>query len=897
MDHVPSDPGNDDAFARLIDERTPRPWHDRYAESTLLRADYAIARFQGRETTRAEIRGWCDQTAPILVRLNTGPGGTGKTRLWMQACTEVREKGDRWRCGFLREGGDLSDAALDDLFANRRLLIVIDYAERRSAEVEALLKRAEDRVKVPAKLRLVLLARNAGDWWDGLLRAKVSGDMLGGEQTESEVLAGFAEAEPDRAAYFDDAVADLAKKVTPTATPPARPDLGRPHFAQALYLHMAALAFLHGETLEHETELLDFVLAREDDMRARQADGQFSAQALAQAMAAVTLAGGADDAGEARDLLRRAPLLADFGNEDLRRVQSILQGLYPGDRFLNPLQPDIIGEHLVARELRHDGGLLPSVLDDAPENLIGNTLTVLTRLAHRDDAQSQWLERALAGRLGTLAEPALDVAVETGDPLGPILAKVLTAEPDPVLAERIMDRVDRDFQQTVSLREVAAVATGQYAAAGSLGDSEDEAAQAESARAKTNLANRLGDLGRREEALTAAGEAVALYRELAAARSDAFRPDLATSLNNLANFLSALGRHEEALTAGEEAVAIRRELAAARPDAFRPDLAASLNNLANHLSELGRREEALTAGEEAVALYRELAAARSDAFRPDLAMSLNNLANRLSDLGRREEALTAAEEAVAIRRELSAARPDAFRPDLAKSLNNLATFLSDLGRREEALTAAEEAVALYRDLASARPDAFRPDLAMSLNNLANFLSGLGRSEEALTAAEEAVALYRDLAAARPDAFRPDLAGSLNNLANFLSALGRREEALAAAEEAVAIRRELSAARPDAFRPDLATSLNNLANFLSTLGRREEALAAAREAVETLSPYFLAIPLAYAQWMMTMGRNYLERCKESNTEPDETLLGPIAEALQSLQAGEGDGGDPDGGDAS
>ena len=92
-----------------------------------------------------------------------------------------------------------------------------------------------------------------------------------------------------------------------------------------------------------------------------------------------------------------------------------------------------------------------------------------------------------------------------------------------------------------------------------------------------------------------------LRRVLAAARPDAFTPNLAASLNNLANWLSALGRREEALEAAEEAVRLRRVLAAARPDAFTPDLAMSLNNVANRLSDLGRREEALEAAKEAVA--------------------------------------------------------------------------------------------------------------------------------------------------------------------------------------------------------------------------------------------------------------------------------------------------------
>ena len=94
------------------------------------------------------------------------------------------------------------------------------------------------------------------------------------------------------------------------------------------------------------------------------------------------------------------------------------------------------------------------------------------------------------------------------------------------------------------------------------------------------------------------------------------------SLNNLATMLSELGRREEALTQAEEAVRLYRQLAAARPDAFLPNLAMSLNNLANRLSDLGRREEALAQAEEAVRLRRQLAAARPDAFLPALAKSL-----------------------------------------------------------------------------------------------------------------------------------------------------------------------------------------------------------------------------------------------------------------------------------
>jgi hypothetical protein len=71
-----------------------------------------------------------------------------------------------------------------------------------------------------------------------------------------------------------------------------------------------------------------------------------------------------------------------------------------------------------------------------------------------------------------------------------------------------------------------------------------------------------------------------------------------------------------------EAAEIYRELAAARPDAFRPDLALALNNLAVRLGELGRWEEALAASQEAAGTYRELAAQLPDAYQRELEQSL-----------------------------------------------------------------------------------------------------------------------------------------------------------------------------------------------------------------------------------------------------------------------------------
>ena len=487
--------------------------------------------------------------------------------------------------------------------------------------------------------------------------------------------------------------------------------------------------------------------------------------------------------------------------------------LYAGPGYWNPLRPDLLAEQHLA-----DTAQLASLAITAAQLVAGQhceagLLTQLLAELTRGAPNQPSLQAALDELLAAALPQIVDLAVTAGHAgLADLASLALQLAPQPGLAARLAGRMP---EHSVQLAALAGTLTSQqvtqYRTATTGGE---PAAVGRLALSLNNLAVRLADLGRPEDALPASEEAVSIHRELAAARPDAFRPGLATSLTSLSDQLRQLGREEDALPASEEAVSIHRELAAARPDAFRPDLARSLANLSLRLADLGRREDALAVIEEVVSIRRELAAARPDAFRLYLAWSLYNLSLRLAVLGRREDALAAIEEAVTIFRELAAARPDAFRPDLAWSLNNLSLRLADLGRSEAALAASEEAVMIFRELAAARPDAFRPGLARSLTSLSVMLADLGRREDALAAIEEAVTIRRELAAARPGTFRPGLARSLTSLSVMLADLGRREDALAAIEEAVTIRRELAAAHPDAFRPDLATSLNNLSVMLA-----------------------------------------------------------------------------------
>ncbi len=636
--------------------------------SSLLRSEHAVVPFIARDAELASIESWCEAADPFAVRLYVGAGGTGKTRLAIEACLRQKQRG--WDAGILESRGlaeSLSGApeALDDLLAPRRAprLVVLDYAETQRAHVNALLWRAA-RKTGGEKVRLILLARTAGDWWTELQRGDVRFGSVLGSGAEPIELAPIAGDVDERVRVFEAAASAFAVRMRKDRPPPPPAGaLDGDTFAQVLFLHMAAYAAVLGETISGRLDLLDFVLEREAGYWRREADdlklGGTFVPLLPVAVSVAALAGGYDSAAKLGEALACHADLAEYPRLERVAVARVLASLYREGGRIAPLAPDPLAEHLVWRTASTDRSWMLTWFKAADERAAAHGLVVLTRMNRAHYEARDWLGEVLAADLARLVVPAIDVAVQNGDPIGVVLAACLEREPRPDLAVGMMDKIP---EQTVALRELAVVITEQ--AAGVAGEADVVALL------KNNLGNRLSDLGRREEALAAADEAVSVYRRLAADRPDAFLPYLAASLNNLGNMLSDLGRREEALAAAVEAVSIRRRLAADRPDAFLPDLAGSLNNLSAMLRDLGRRKEALAAADEAVSIRRRLAADRPDAFRPDLAMSLNNLSASLSDLGRQEEALAAADEAVTCLRQHFLGIPRAHAGNMLMFLRN-----------------------------------------------------------------------------------------------------------------------------------------------------------------------------------------------------------------------------------
>ena len=758
--------------------------------STLLRPEHGLVPFLGRELMLDQITGWCRGPDGMPLLLVTGGGGSGKTRLGREACLQMLLAAG-WDAG-LADDQRREGAAATRL--QRPTLLVVDDADLRTSLISGLVNYLRwDEAGPP--VRLLLLARAAGAWWDRLVRQQ--------ELTDAYTILDL-DRHPvplaDRPEHFRRASTAFAAYLDPQAAPTAKPppaELDGPGYAEPLLIHIAALlrtmdrsappgqggeriaekgisADRPGMAVRHallqtlcERERTRWYQLGEESHVSFNPDLPLADQVVA--LATLTAAG---DQPCATSVLAALPNQAEVTRIGAEALVVWAHRLYPGPCYWNPLRPDLLAEQHLA-----DTAQLAPLATAAAQlaagqpwetGLLTQLLAELTRAAPNQPAVRAALSEVLAAELPRI----IDVAVTAGhSDLADLASLSLQLAPQPGLAAPLADQMP---EHSVLLAALAATLTSQQVTwrRTAASDGQPEAAY-RLAISLNNLSIRLGDLGRREDALAAIEEAVTIYRELARAMPDAFGPALAESLNNLSARLADLVRREDALAAIEEAVTIYRELAPVSPDAFGPDLAMSLNNLSNRLGDLGRPEDALAAVKEAADTYRELAGARPDAFRLDLATALNNLSVQLGDLGRREDALAAIEEAVTIRRELAAGRPDAFGPDLAMSLNNLSIRLAGLGRREDALAAIEEAVTIRRELAAARPDAFGPALAESLNTLSNRLGDLGRPEDALAAVEEAADTYRELARTRQDVFGPDLATALNNVSGLAGLAGGR----------------------------------------------------------------------------------------------------------------------------
>ena len=419
--------------------------------STLLQARYQVVPFreQGREEILQELDRWCDEGPPVSVRLIHAEGGVGKTRL---AIEWLGRRSPRWASGFLAKG--VSEDWFERLCAlGQPVVVVVDYAEShphlRAALLQVLRYAQQEGSSSLRRIRLLLLARNAGDWWQALCQSDAALGVWLNAVPPYE-LVPLAPQEVEREQVFREAVEWFAKAQRKAYTPRPIPPLTDEHFERVLYLHMAALAAVEGLEFEANT-LMEVVLDHEERFWEAQAQVDdvtyaFRRATARQMVAAATLRGGFADVAAAEQtaglLLKRA--LVEHEQMLLRLLRRVYERKDTDNPvFLPALEPDLLGEGMVLRVASRQGeeGLPADWIDrvfpvEEGTAAVGHGFEVLGRAsATKPEVVRLWIEKLLAHSLQERARLAFEAAKAVGlhtaySVLGDVLAAQLEAHGD-----------------------------------------------------------------------------------------------------------------------------------------------------------------------------------------------------------------------------------------------------------------------------------------------------------------------------------------------------------------------------------------------------------------------------------------------------------------------------------
>ncbi|MEV5612080.1 serine protease [Streptomyces sp. NPDC052225] len=771
--------------------------------SELLRPQAEVVAFTGRTDELREFAQWCEEGGGLATRLITGRGGQGKSRFAREL--SARLAADGWVTAQLRESDADRSELLRSLKAlttvDHRMLLVMDYAETSPELVGTVVETLEARGG-HHPVRMVLIARSAGEWWEQLPGAtpRSSGVLGGADTVELSDVAGSYGARVD---MYRGAVTALARRLPGLRQLPEYARADWPSVARSVLAQPAA-DLASGSALQLQMRaLLDLLTAADRQTRAagarpRPARQQRDVQAelldherrywkrtagawaaldglgtgvLADAVAAATLTR-ADDMEHARALLGS---LLGLGAEVVDALIEWLCTLYPPAEGAcwGALEPDLLGEYHVALRIRDNAALLTGLLPRLTGRAAERALTVLARAAAQPACPCPDLPERVAKLVvahpESLAVPAVVVAGRSENPgfLLDALQRLARRRDLPLdlletLHAAVPDRSRLLGEQALGLAQRLARAHRRRLRL-SGGDLALAPARAKAglARAEHNLAVRLCSVRRWSDAVESSSRAIQLYRGLSRGDAAGYLPLMAESLGVRWGALSELGRHQEAMADCAEAVRVNRRLVAdakaartpAESMAHRARLGQALNNLSVVLASRQLAAEALIVSQEAVRILDDLAEERPTRHHLALlAAALHNTANRIvlgfdvvSAEAADQEGLRAVTRAVLIRRRLAQVQPDAYLPGLVESLHNQALELVAHTSYQGACEVIDECLRVALQLAENQPVIHRPTLARVLRSRAVVFAAAGRRKEAVRSAVTAVLLYRRLA--------------------------------------------------------------------------------------------------------------------------------------------------------
>jgi hypothetical protein len=336
-----------------------------YGPAALLRANRSIVKFTGRYAELDALRSWYISADTRSVRTIIGVGGVGKTRLALKVASEWESCGGNWR--LVDRGQEARAVAAARALTAGPVLLILDYAETRTDLEEFLRSVFGD----PGPIRVLLIARALGEWWDRLIEK--SAPAVGQLLTEAEPIALATQITQDISPMdlVTDAIPQFAYALN--CATPDEVELELPsHHVPVLVLHAAALiAVLRFRDSPASSlrvvvakGLLDEMLIHEARYwrRSAAATGLPEDGALLKAVMAVAALLGAANIAETAALVTRVPDLTDAPGAQRKLWARWLYSLYPADTEgrLGSLQPDLIAEAHVVKQLISDTSLAVS---------------------------------------------------------------------------------------------------------------------------------------------------------------------------------------------------------------------------------------------------------------------------------------------------------------------------------------------------------------------------------------------------------------------------------------------------------------------------------------------------------------------------------------------------------
>ncbi|MEQ9565480.1 MAG: tetratricopeptide repeat protein [Pseudomonadales bacterium] len=559
-----------DPLGSILDAGQPSP-------AKALSWRYALTDLIGRNADMGALTEWAKASpGELSMRLLSGVGGSGKTRLASELVSRLNEQGQKWNAGFL---GKDCDGVTTFFTPMDGVLLIIDYPEERMGFVQALIDGLRDRSQAHVSVRILLLSRLDETHW------RHASTTLGHRFSVQSANATSALVVEDAHALVSQAFKKLVE-ITDTKIQLSDHawkwlELDEKHrlplFATAAAVHAFLMpndAFgLNGpEILEALAEIeIDRVRAYSKNVGL----GEFG--------------------------LERLLALATFSQEGLN--QSDIEILRD-----NGLPLDLQGQALIdalaktpwwiAEDNTQDG-----VLEKLSPDRIAVTFLALTLMNAKISRLPEWL-------VFVMSPHGADVGAVVGRLLFDV--SIHGERYRQALDQLMLGMLDADHGGVEAFQDAAYREHTSLSAPFAIKLISALVEQAETAREQArllhNLATNLHNVGRYEEALDTYERCIALRRRRAfwPWSKNADKRALAISLGNYANCLSGAGQTLQADKVSREALKLRRRIAESATDEEHRGLAISLSNAADLRMAKGQTEEAIQLAAEAVAILEEI---------------------------------------------------------------------------------------------------------------------------------------------------------------------------------------------------------------------------------------------------------------------------------------------------